>query len=104
MLERIIAANGFPAARINLLLFKWFLLCRKKEALNVNLIQLVIVVVLAAIQLSIDEPEFSYEDFARKICLAGTWNGKVSTMHVVVSNLRTAGFRFSILTVSVDEK
>lgn len=62
------------------------------------------VVVLAAIQLSIDEPEFSYEDFARKICLAGTWNGKVSTMHVVVSNLRTAGFRFSILTVSVDEK
>ena len=48
--------------------------------MNVNLIQLVIVVVHAAIQLSIDEPEFSYEDFARKICLAGTWNGKVSTM------------------------
>lgn len=80
MLERIIAANGFPTAHINLLPFKWFFLCRKKETVNVNLIQLVIVVVLAAIQLSIDEPEFSYEDFARKICLAGTWNGKVSTM------------------------
>lgn len=73
--------------------------------MNVNLIQLVIIVILAAIQLSIDEPEFSYEDFARKICLAGTWNGKVSTMHVVVSKLRTTGFRFSILlTVSLDEK
>ena len=80
MLERIIAANGFPTAHMNLLLFKWFFLCRKKETVNVNLIQLVIVVVLAAIQLSIDEPEFSYEDFARKICLEGAWNGKVSTM------------------------
>lgn len=80
MLERIIAANGFPTAHMNFLLIKWFFLCSKKEMVNVNLIQLVIVVVLAAIQLSIDEPEFSYEDFARKICLAGTWNGKVSTM------------------------
>lgn len=77
---KLARTNGFPTAQKNLLLFKCFFLCRKKETVNVNLIQLVIVVVLAAIQLSIEEPEFSYEDFARKICLAGTWNGKVCTM------------------------